>query len=345
MKEGNRPFDIAQGRLPATGNRKTVKVCCLALCALLFAFCRASDAQSAKMYRIGYLGSSVRGPFTDAFEQGLRDHGYEIGKNLVIEYRSAEGKFDQLPSLAAELVRLNVDVIVTSINPTIVAAMQVTSAIPIVMTFSNDPLGAGLVASLARPGGNLTGLTIDTGDEFLGKRLELMKEASGKSSRLAVLYNSTNVAHQHYLKNLGAPARVLKFTLIPVAYRDPGDFENAFHAMISAHAGAVFLFSDGVSFGQRPLIANLATKHRLPSGFPAKEYVEAGGLLSYGPDLVHISRRAGTYVDKILKGAKPADLPVEQPTKFELVINLKTAKQIGFSIPPNVLARADRVIR
>ena len=318
---------------------------CFAVCALLLAFCRAADAQSAKMYRIGYLGSSVRGPFVDAFEQGLRDHGYEIGKNLVIEYRSAEGKFDQLPSLAAELVRLNVDVIVTSINPTIVAAMQVTSAIPIVMTFSNDPLGAGLVASLARPGGNLTGLTIDTGDEFLGKRLELMKEAFGKSSRLAVLYNSTNVAHQHYLKNLGAPARVLKFTLIPVAYRDPGDFENAFRTMTSAQAGAVFLFSDGVSFGQRPLIANLAIKHRLPSGFPAKEYVEAGGLLSYGPDLVHISRRAGTYVDKILKGAKPGDLAVEQPTKFELVINLKAAKQIGLTIPPNVLARADRVIR
>ena len=315
------------------------------VCALLFAFCRAADAQSGKMHRIGYLGSSVRGPFADAFEQGLRDHGYEIGKNLVIEYRGAEGKFDQLPSLAAELVRLNVDVIVASINPTIVAAMQVTSAIPIVMTFSNDPLGAGLVASLARPGGNLTGLTIDTGDEFLGKRLELMKEASGKSSRLAVLYNSANVAHQHYLKNLGAPARVLKFTLIPVAYRDPGDFENAFHAMTSAQAGALFLFSDGVSFGQRPLIANLAIKHRLPSGFPAKEYVEAGGLLSYGPDLVHISRRAGTYVDKILKGAKPGDLAVEQPTKFELVINLKTGKQIGLTIPPNVLARADRVIR
>jgi putative tryptophan/tyrosine transport system substrate-binding protein len=189
------------------------------------------------------------------------------------------------------------------------------------MTFSNDPLGAGLVNNLARPGGNLTGLTIDTGDEFLGKRLELMKEASGNLSRVAVLYNSTNVAHQLYLKNLEAPARVLKFTLVPVGYRDPGDFENAFHTITSAQAGAVFLFSDGASFGQRVLIANLAVKRRLPSGFPAKEYVEAGGLLSYGPDLVHISRRGAAYVDKILKGAKPADLPIEQPTKFELVIN------------------------
>jgi putative tryptophan/tyrosine transport system substrate-binding protein len=319
---------------------------CLSLSALLIALCMSAHAQqSGKVYRIGYLGSAARGPFSDAFAQGLREHGYELGKNLIIEYRLAEGKFDLLPSLATELVRLNVDVIVTSINPTIVAAMQATATIPIVMTFSNDPLGAGLVANLARPGGNLTGLTIDTGDEFLGKRLELMKEASGNLSRVAVLYNSTNVAHQLYLKNLEAPARVLKFTLIPVGYRDPGDFENAFHTIASAQAGAVFLFSDGASFGQRLLIANLAVKRRIPSGFPAKEYVEAGGLLSYGPDLVHISRRGATYVDKILKGANPGDLPIEQPTKFELAINLKTAKQIGLTIPPGVLARADRLIR
>jgi putative tryptophan/tyrosine transport system substrate-binding protein len=319
---------------------------CLSLSALFIALCMSAHAQQAgKVYRIGYLGSAARGPFSDAFAQGLREHGYELGKNLIIEYRLAEGKFDLLPSLATELVRLNVDVIVTSINPTIVAAMQATATIPIVMTFSNDPLGAGLVANLARPGGNLTGLTIDTGDEFLGKRLELMKEASGNLSRVAVLYNSTNVAHQLYLKNLEAPARVLKFTLIPVGYRDPGDFENAFQTIASAQAGAVFLFSDGASFGQRLLIANLAVKRRLPSGFPAKEYVEAGGLLSYGPDLVHISRRGATYVDKILKGANPGDLPIEQPTKFELAINLKTAKQIGLTIPPGVLARADRLIR
>lgn len=313
---------------------------------LILAAALAADAQQAgRLHRIGYLGASGRGPFSEAFAQGLRDHGYELGKNLAIDYRFAEGKFDRLPDLAAELVRLNVDVIVTGINPTIVAAMQATSTIPIVMTFGNDPLGAGLVASLARPGGNLTGLTVDTGDEFLGKRLELMKEASNKSSRLAVLYNETNTGHQLYLKNLEAPARVLKFTLIPVGYRGAGDFENAFHIMASMQAGGVFLFSDGVSFGQRPLIASLAVKHRLPSGFPAREYVEAGGLLSYGPDLVHISRRGAIYVDKILKGAKPGDLPVEQPTKFELAINLKTAKQIGLTIPPSVLARADKVIK
>ena len=299
--------------------------------------------QPGKVYRIGYLGG--RGTFSEAFEQGLRDHGYDVGKNLLIEYRSTEGNFDRLPALAAELLRLNVDAIVSGINPMIDAAMQATSTVPIVMMFANDPVGARLIASLAHPGGNVTGLSIDTGDEFLGKRLELMKEASVKSSRLAVLYNSTNSGHQLYLKNLDAPARALKLTLVPVGYRAPSDFESAFQAMRSKQADAVFLFSDAISFGQRPVIANLAAKHRLPSGYPAKEYVEAGGLLSYGPDLVYISRRAATYVDRILKGAKPADLPVEQPTKFEFVVSLKAAKQIGLTIPPNVLVRADRVIR
>ena len=316
----------------------------LTLSALLLALSASAQAQQlGKVYRVGYLGS--RGAFAEAFEQGLREHGYEIGKNLLIDYRSADGNFDRLPAMAAELVRLNVDVIVTGINPTIVAAMRATVTIPIVMRFSNDPVGAGLVASLARPGGNLTGLSVDTGDEFLGKRLELMKEATGKLSRLAVLYNSTNSGHQLYLKNLDAPARALKLTLIPVGYREPSDFENTFNSMTSKHAGGVFLFSDGISLGQRLLIASLAAKHRLPSGFPAKEYVEAGGLLSYGPDLMHISRRGAVYVDKILKGAKPADLPVEQPTKFEFIVNLKAAKAIGMTIPPNVLARADKVIR
>ena len=308
----------------------------------------AQAQQPGKVPRIGFLdNSSASGnaPLLEAFRQEMRKLGWIEGKNFTFEYRFAEGKFDRLPGLAAELVRLNVDVIVTGINPTIVAAMQATSTIPIVTTFSNDPIGAGLIASLAHPGGNLTGLSMDTGDEFLGKRLELMKEATGKLSRLAVLYNGANVGHQLYLKNLEAPARALKLTLIPVAYRESGDFESAFQTLASKQADGVFLFSDGVSLGQRPLIASLAVKQRLPSGFPAKEYVEAGGLLSYGPDLVHLSRRGAMYVDKILKGAKPADLPVEQPTKFEFVINLKAAKQIGLTIPPNVLARADKVIK
>ncbi|HXK30569.1 MAG TPA: ABC transporter substrate-binding protein [Candidatus Binatia bacterium] len=305
----------------------------------------AAAQQPTKVYRIGYLGTGTRSPFVDVFEQGMRDHGYQLGKNLLIEYRFAEGKFDRLPDLAADLVRLNVDVIVTGVNPAIVAAKQATSTIPIVMTFGNDPIGSGLVASLANPGGNLTGLSVDTGDEFLGKRLELMKEMSGKLSRVAVLFNSANSGHQLYLKNLEHPARGLKLTLIPVGYRETGDFENAFKTMTTKQAGGVFLFSDGVSFAQRTLIASLAVKRRLPSGYPAREYVEAGGLASYGPDLNNNMRRAATYVDKILKGTKPADLPVEQPMKFELIISLKTAKQIGLTVPPNLLVRANKVIR
>ena len=300
---------------------------------------------SSKVYRIGYLGTSVRGAFAEAFEQGLRDHGYQIGKNLVIEYRFAGGKIDRLPALAAELVRLNVDVMVTGINPTIIAAMRATTTIPIVTTFSNDPVGGKLIASLARPGGNLTGLSVDTGDEFLGKRLELLKGAANKISRLAVLYNSDNVGHRLYLKNMVGPANALGFSLLPTGYRDQGAFDSAFDTMVANQAEGVFLFSDGVSFRKRPLIASLAVKHRLPAGYPAKEYVEAGGLMSYGPDLLHISRRGAAYVDKILKGARPADLPVEQPTKFELVVNLKAARQIGITIPPSVLAGADQVIR
>ena len=317
----------------------------LALIVMLASVHLAEAQQPTKVYRIGYLGTGTRSPFLDTFEQGMRDHGYVVGKNLIIEYRFAEGKFDRLPDLAVDLVRLNVDVIVTGVNPAIVAAKQATSTIPIVMTFGNDPIGSRLVASLANPGGNLTGLSIDTGDEFLGKRLELMKETAGKLSRLAVLFNSANAAHQLYLKNLDLPARHLKLTLIPVGYREPGDIEKAFKTMTTKNAGGVFLFSDGAIFSQRSLIVSLAVKQRLPSAYPAREYVEAGGLVSYGPDLNNNMRRAAIYVDKILKGRKPVDLPVEQPMKFEFVINLITATQIGVTIAPNVLARADKVIK
>jgi len=321
---------------------------CWLLIMLLLTVSLAEAQQSVKIYRVGYLGMSRREgqqPREEAFAAGMRDLGYDVGKNLLIEYRYADGRMDRLLELAADLLRLNVDVIVTGVNPGVVAAKQATSTTPIVMTFGNDPIGTGLVASLSRPGGNITGLTVDTGDEFLGKRLELLKEASGKLSRLAVVFNSANAAHQLYLKNLELPARHLKLTLIPVGYRANDDFENAFKEMTTQHADGMFLFSDGVIFDQRSLIAKLAIKSRLPSGYPAREYVEAGGLTSYGPDLILNMRRAATYVDKILKGAKPGDLPVEQPTKFELVINLNTAKQIGLTIPPNVLARADKVIK
>ena len=308
----------------------------------------AEAQQTAKVYRVGYLWPTRREQGQsrlDAFELGMRGHGYVMGKNLVIEYRWADGKFDRLADLAADLVRLNVDVIVTGVNPGVVAAKQATSTIPIVMTTGNDPVGSGLVASLSRPGGNVTGLSMDTGEENFGKRLELLKEAFAKLSRVAVLFNSANAAHQLYLKNLDQPARHLKLTLIPVGYREIGDFENAFKTMIAQRAGGMYLFSDGVSADQRSLIASLAVKNRLPSAYPERAYVEAGGLLSYGPDLNNNMRRAATYVDKIFKGAKPADLPVEQPMKFEFVINLKTAKQIGLTIPPNVLVRTDKVIK
>jgi putative ABC transport system substrate-binding protein len=321
----------------------------LILSALLLALSFSAQAQQpVKVYRVGYLWPTRQEQGQgrlEMFKQGMREHGYEEGRNLVIEYRWADGDAARLPGLAADLVRLNVDVIVTGVNPGVVAAKQATSSIPIIMISGNDPVGSGLVVSLSRPGGNVTGLSMDTGEENFGKRLELMKESCSNLSRVAVLFNNTNAAHQLYLKNLQAPARALKLTLLPVAYREVGDFENAFKTMTGQHAGAMYLFSDGVSADQRSLIASLAAKTRLPSSYPERSYVEAGGLLSYGPDFNNNVRRAAAYVDKIFKGAKPADLPIEQPMKFEFVVNLKTAKQIGLTIPPNVLARADRVIK
>jgi putative ABC transport system substrate-binding protein len=325
------------------------RIFCATVAVLALALVELSEAQQpAKVYRIGYLWQSRQEQGQSrltAFELGMGDLGYVVGKNLLFEYRWADGKSDRLADLAADLVRLNVDLIVTGINPGIVAAKQATSTIPIVMTIAQDPIGSGLVASLSRPGGNVTGLSMDTGEENFGKRLELMKESAGKLSRLAVLFNSANAAHQRYLRSLELPARSLSLTLIPVGYREGGDFVKAFKTMAAQRADGMFLFSDGVSADQRALIASLAIKNRLPTSYPEQSYVEAGGLLSYGPDLNNNMRRAATYVDKILKGAKPADLPVEQPTKFELVINLKTAKQLGLAIPPNVLARADKVIK
>jgi putative tryptophan/tyrosine transport system substrate-binding protein len=308
----------------------------------------ADAQQPAKVYRVGYLWPTRQEQGqsrVEMFKQAMREKGYVEGKNLVIEYRWADGNADRLPGLAADLVRLNVDVIVTGVNPGVVAAKQATSTIPIVMISGNDPVGSGLVVSLSRPGGNVTGLSMDTGEENFGKRLELMKESSANLSRVAVLFNNTNAAHQLYLKNLQAPAQALKLTLLPVEYREVGDFENAFKTMTTQHAAGMYLFSDGVSADQRSLITGLAVKNRLPSSYPERSYVEAGGLLSYGPDFNNNVRRAAIYVDKIFKGAKPADLPIEQPMKFEFVVNLKTAKQIGITIPPNVLVRADRVIK
>jgi putative tryptophan/tyrosine transport system substrate-binding protein len=327
----------------------TKKIMVFALCSLLLAPLFPAEAQqSDKVYHVGYLQTSTREQalhFVKAFEEGMRDLGYVVGKNLIIEYRFANGKMEQLPQLAADLVRLKVNAIVTGTNPNTVAAKEATSTIPIVMAFGNLPVEARLIASLSQPGGNVTGLTIDAGDEVPGKRLELLKEAVPRLSRIAVLRNPANAVHGNYLKTMEGPAQSMRLTLLPFEYASSSDFESIFRAIINARANGITVLGDGVVFNQRDKIAKLAMQNRLPSIYPNKDFVDAGGLMSYGVDFVDNMRRAAIYMDKILKGAKPADLPVEQPTKFELVINLKTAKQIGVTIPQTVLYPADKVIK
>jgi len=308
----------------------------------------ASGAQQlAKIPRIGILNALL--PNTnptriEAFRQGLRDLGYVEGKNIALEYRYAERKVDRLSALAAELVNLKVDVIVTSASQETRAAKAATSTIPIVMINEPDPVGTGLVASLARPGGNITGLST-LSPQLSGKRLELLKEIIPKLSRVAVFGNSSNPANADTLRELELAAQALK---IKIQYRDvpsADEIESSFREAVKEHADAVLILSNSLLTSQRKQVIGFAIKGRLPVSYPRPEFVESGGLMTYGVSLIENSRRAAVYVDKILKGAKPAELPVEQPTKFELVINLKAAKQIGLTIPPNVLARADRVIR
>ncbi len=322
-------------------------VACLLTTALLSIAPFAEAQQPKKLPRIGFLGAtspSVESTRLEGFRQGLRELGYLEGKNIVIEWRWAEGKFDRLPDLAAELVRLDVEVIVTGGSTSSGAAKEVTTTIPIVMAQVNDPVGSGFVASLARPGGNITGLSTLV-PELGGKRLELLKEVVPKLSRVAVFGTSTTPGNAQGLKETEPAAKALK---VPLQYLDilgPKDIESAFRQASKGRADAVLVLNAPVLISQRKQITDLAAKSRLPAIYPFPEFVEAGGLMSYGVSVVGLYRRAATYVDKILKGRKPADLPVEQPTKFELVINLKAAKQIGLTIPPNVLARADRVIR
>jgi ABC-type uncharacterized transport system substrate-binding protein len=318
------------------------------LCALLFALCLPVQAQQpGKAFRIGWLGgasaSAVAGRL-DAFRQGLRELGYVEGKNIVIELRSAEGKPDRLPDLAAELVRLKVDVIVTGGPLPTGSAKQATSTIPIVMAFDTDPVGNRFVASLARPGGNITGLS-DFAPEISGKGLELLKDIVPRLSRVAVLGTSNRPGNAQSLKEAELAAVALGVKLQHLDVLSPKDIETAFQAAGKEHAGGALVLQSSIHFSQRAQIAELAVRNRLPATYPRREFVEDGGLMSYGVIISDLDRRAATYVDKILKGAKPADLPVEQPTKFELVINLKAAKQIGLTIPPNVLARADKVIK
>src|SRR5713226_5495601 len=324
------------------------KVFCLALGALLLALSFQAEAQQpAKIPRIGYLAGASPSSISDrieAFGQGLRELGYVEGKNIVIELRSAEGKADRLPSLAAELVRLKVDIIVTAGPQSTRAAKEATSTIPIVMGFDIDPVGNGFVASLARPGGNITGLST-LAPEISGKQLELLKEIVPKLSRVAVFGTSTRPGNAQALREVELAAGALGVQLQYLEVRDPKDIETAFQEARKGRADAVLVSALPILASQRTQIADLAVKNRLPAAYGQPEYLDAGGLMFYGASITEMFHRAATYVDKILKGTKPADLPVEQPMKFELVINLKTAKQIGLTIPQSVLYRADKVIK
>jgi putative tryptophan/tyrosine transport system substrate-binding protein len=308
----------------------------------------ARAQQTGKMSRIGYLGissPSLEPHYVEAFRQKLRDLGHVDGENISIEYRWAEGQDDRLPNLATELVRLKPDIIVTTGTPGALAAMQATKTIPIVMASAGDPVGAGLVASLARPGGNVTGFTI-LGPELEGKRLELLKQAVPELSRVAVLWNPSNPAIVPYFNTIETAGRALQISLEPVAeVRRADELDNAFFAIASARPHALVVLPDRFLLAHRKRIVEFAAAKRLPGMYPFREYVDAGGFMSYAPSNIELFRGAATYVDKILKGAKPGDLPVQEPTKFELVINLKTAKQISVTIPANMLLRADKVIR
>ena len=319
-----------------------------ALFSLLLAPCSSAQAQQpTKVHRIGFLSTISRSAISariDAFRQGLRELGYVEGKNIVIEWRSGEGKIDRLPALAAELARLKVDVIVTAAPPPTRAAKGATAAIPIVMAFDDDPVGNGFVASLARPGGNITGLAT-LSPEIGGKQLELLKEIIPKLSRVAVFGTSTVPQYVQMVKEIELAAKALGVKVQYLDVQNPKDIEPAFRAASKERADAVVVLGSPVLNSQRTQIVELAVKSRLPATYIRPEYVEDGGLMTYGVNITDLYRQAATYVDKILKGAKPADLPVEQPKKFELIINLKAAKQIGLTIPPNVLVRADKVIK
>jgi putative ABC transport system substrate-binding protein len=326
----------------------TNKIFCIALGTMLFALSLSANAQQPKnVPRIGFLSSLSPSSISariEAFRQGLRELGYVEGKNIVIEWRYAGGKADRRRELAAELVRLKVDVIVTggpSINRT---AKEATATIPIVLGFDDDPVGNGFAASLARPGGNITGLST-LAPEISGKQLELLKEILPRLARVAVLGNSTNPGTAQALREVELAAGALKVKLQYLDIRDPKDIETAFRAATKGRADAVLVLGSPVVTSHPKQFVELAAKSRLPAIYWSPEFVEAGGLMTYSVSITDLFRRAATYVDKILKGRKPTDLPVEQPMKFEFIVNLKAAKQIGLTIPPNVLVRADRVIR
>ena len=324
--------------------------CIVTLTLSLLAAPLAADAQQAgKVPRIGCLSltsPSDRPPLLDAFRQRLREIGWVEGQNIVIDYRYAEGQVDRLPDLAAELVRLKVDLIVASAGTqAATAAKNATETIPIVMIYVRDPVGNGLIASLARPGGNVTGVSGSAGLELFAKQLELLKETVPKIRRVAILSNPDNAYHQLAIREVNVAARSLGVQLQLLEARGPNEFDAAFAAMAKERVEALLVLSDAIFNSHRTRLADLAARSRLPAVYGVRESVEAGGLMSYGPSILDSYRQAATYVDKILKGAKPADLPVEQPMQFELVLNLKTAEALGLTIPPLILFQADEVIR
>lgn len=306
-----------------------------------------AQQSSLRVYRVGYLGvgsRAISSTAITAFEDVLRSRGYRVGENVIIESRFADGKLEKLPALAADLVNLGVDVIVTGANPIVAAAMKATTTVPIVGTNMFDPVGAGLVASLARPGGNVTGVTGDTGHEIWGKRLELFKETLPNLSRVGILWNPDVRSSRFRMVATEEAARALGLILVPVNTPGPDALEQAFAIAMKEQVQAFVLLADSVLFGYRNRIAEMALRNRLPGTSDAIEFAEAGLLFAYGTRFRDLIRQSAVLVDKILKGARPADLPVEQPTKFTLEINLKTAKALGLEIPPNVLTRADEVI-
>ena len=328
------------------------EVFCLALCAVLFAFGSYAQAQS-KMPRVGILFIGGRDqPHLEAFKQGLRERGYSEGKNIVLDYRYAEGKVDRLPALATELVQLKVDVIVTTSGNSARAAAQATKTIPIVLTTGADPVKSGLADGLAKPGHNVTGLSIIE-EDLSGKRVEILKETFPKMTRLAYLWNPIAVSYSAADTTSGNPSydeaekitKTVGVQLLPYKVRSLAEIEKAFADMPKVRPQALLVLQSPVMTLNSKRIVELALEQHLPGMYPSNQFAQEGGLIAYGPVIADLYRRAAIYVDKILKGANPAELPIEQPTKFELVINLKTAKQIGLTLPPNVLARADRVIR
>ena len=325
-----------------------IRVAQLLSCILILVVSYPAEAQKAKnIPRLGFLSANAAQNDRDRlaiFQRGLRELGYVEAKNILVEYRFADGKLERLPRLAAELARLDVNIIVTAGNEAVLAAKNTTQTIPIVMAFSGDPVGAGFVTSLARPGGNITGLS-RLNIELSAKRLELLKETVPSVTRIAVLFNPEGRIPVLALKEAQAAAQKLSLQLQPLEMLAPEDIERAFRSATRDRAGALMTLPGGFIGFYRRRIVDLAAKSGLPTIYSNTRFVDDGGLMSYASDQLEEFVRAAIYVDKILKGAKPADLPVEQPTKFELVINLKTAKQIGLTIPPNVLARADRVIK